>query len=84
MPFFAVPYRTKFRRIKVPKIRFCAENFVRRNILSAECFVRRKSLFQPHLMIENLIEKRITVKYNSKPRLDGQTYSADKSAEIST
>ena len=34
-----IPYRTKFRRIKVPKIFHAAENFVRRDILSAKNFV---------------------------------------------
>ena len=31
-----IPYRTKFRRTKVPKIWLAAENFVLRKILSAE------------------------------------------------
>ena len=57
-----VPYRTKFRRTKVPKIWFCAENFVRRKILSAENSVRRNILFQLHQMVENMMEKRITTK----------------------
>ena len=39
-----IPYRTKFRRTKVPKIWPAAENFVRRKILSAENFVRRNIL----------------------------------------
>ena len=41
---FNVPYRTKFRWTKVPKIWLAAENFVRRKIFSAENFVRRKIL----------------------------------------
>ena len=39
-----IPYRTKFRRTKLPKIRLAAENFVRRKVLSAENFVRRNIL----------------------------------------
>ena len=35
-------------------------------------------------MVENMIEKRITVKSNPKPKFGGQTFSADKTAEIST
>ena len=34
-----IPYRTKFRRTKLPKIWLAAENFVRRKFLSAENFV---------------------------------------------
>ena len=33
-----IPYRTKFRRTKVPKICLAAENFFRRKFLSAEIF----------------------------------------------
>ena len=44
LKFHEVPYRTKFRRTKVPKIWIRAENFVRRKILSAENFVRRNIL----------------------------------------
>ena len=57
-----LPYRTKFRRTKVPKIWLCAENFVRQKILSAQNFVRRNVLFQLHQMVENMMEKRITTK----------------------
>ena len=39
-----IPYRTKIRRTKVPKIWLGAENFVRRKYLSAENFVRRNIL----------------------------------------
>ena len=39
-----IPYRTKFRRTKLPKIRLAAENFVRRKVLSTENFVRRNIL----------------------------------------
>ena len=52
--------------------------------IRAENFVRRISLSQPHLMLEKMIEKRITVKQSSKQKFGGQTFSADKTAEIST
>ena len=41
MTFVNIPYLTKIRRTKLPKIWLGAENFVRRKILSAENFVRR-------------------------------------------
>ena len=38
-----IPYRTKFRRTKLPNIRLAAENFVRRKVLSAENYVRQNN-----------------------------------------
>jgi hypothetical protein len=44
MEAYIIPYRTKIRRTKLPKIGLGAENFVRRKFLSAENFVRRNFL----------------------------------------
>ena len=51
----------------MPKIWIHAESLVRRKFWSDENFVRRKSLFQPHLVVENMIEKRYgQVKFETK------------------
>ena len=42
-----IPYRTKFRLTKVPKIWLSAENYVRQKILSAENFVCRNIKKKP-------------------------------------
>ena len=82
-----LPYRTKFRRTKLPKIRLDAENFVHRKVLSAENFVRRNILSTEIWNMSNLYKSHVKTYFScelyGEIKID-EKISSDKTTEIST
>ena len=61
MVYTLIPYRTKFRRAKGPKIWLAAENFVRRKFCPPEHFVRRNILSAEILSDKIIHTKKIKI-----------------------
>ena len=80
--WLGIPYRTKFRWIKLPKICLAAENFCPPKVLSAEiCSVKSKtSQIDTNFMLRHIF----LVNCNGEIRQTNEKISSDKTAKIST